>query len=77
MSSYFIIRGDERFQVLKGNWSAGPSKEGYDFYYSADGVNFTKWPDSVPAGENLVVNLASEGMYYYFSGNKTNIKIQF
>lgn len=77
MNQSLIIQGEEHFQIMTKNWSAGPSKEGYDLMYSADGVNFTKWPDSVPAGENLVVNLAAEGMWYYFKGNNTRIKLTF
>ena len=77
MNQSFIINGEERFQVMTENWGAGPSKESYYLYYSVDSINFTKWPDLIPAGENLVVNLAAQGMWYYLKGNNTRIKITF
>ena len=77
MNQTKIINGEEHFQIMVENWSAGPSKEGYTLMYSADNINFTEWPDKVPAGENLVVNLAAQGMWYYLKGNKTRIKLTF
>ena len=77
MNQTKIIQNEERFQVMTNSFAAGPSKEGYYLYYSADNVNFTKWEERVPAGENLVVNGASQGMWYYFKGNKTRIKLTF
>lgn len=77
MNQSKIIEGEERFQILVRNWSAGPSRESYYLMYSADGLNYTRWPDIIPAGETLVVNLAAEGMWYYFEGNNTRIKITF
>ena len=77
MNQTKIIQGEEHFQIMVENWSAGPSKEGYTLMYSADNLNFTAWPDKVPAGENLVVNLAAQGMWYYLKGKKTRIKLTF
>lgn len=77
MNQNIIINNEEHFQIMAENWTAGPSKQDYYLMYSADGVNFTKWPDIVPAGENLVVNLAAQGMWYYLKGNNTRIKLTF
>ena len=77
MNQTKIIEGEEHFQVMANSFAAGPSKEGYYLYYSSDDINFTKWEEHVPAGENLVVNGASQGMFFYFKGNKTRIKLTF
>ena len=77
MNQTKIVNGEERFQIMTNSFAAAPSKEGYTLMYSADDLNYTAWPEHVPSGENLVVNGASQGMWYYFKGNKTRIKLTF
>lgn len=72
-----IISGEERFQVLANEFTLGPSNENTFLMYSADGVNYTRWKDAVPAGENLVVNMAVNGMWYYMKGNKTRLTLKY
>ena len=77
MNQTKIVNGEERFQIMANSFAAGPSKEGYTLMYSADDLNYTSWPERVPAGENLVLNGASQGMFFYLKGNKTRIKLTF
>lgn len=66
------IVGEEKFQVLANSFSIGPAREETYLMYSADGRNYTKWEDKIPANENLVVNGISNGMWFYMKNNKTN-----
>lgn len=77
MNQTKIVNGEERFQIMANNFAAGPSKEGYTLMYSADNLNYTAWPEHVPAGENLVVNGLSQGLWFFLKGNKTRIKLTF
>ena len=77
MNQTKIINGEEHFQIMANSFAAGPSKEGYYLYYSSDDINFTKWEERVPAGENLVVNGLSQGLWFFLKGNKTRIKLTF
>jgi len=72
-----IISGEERFQVLANEFTLGPSRENMILMYSADGVNYTAWEEVVPAGENLVVNMAVNGMWYYMKGNNTRLTLKY
>lgn len=77
MNQTKIIEGEERFQIMANNFAAGPSREGYTLMYSADNLNYTAWPEHVPAEENLVVNGLSQGLWFFLKGNNTKIKLTF
>lgn len=71
-----IIKGEEKFQVLATEFVLGPSNQEYYLYYSADGINYTKWEDKVPAKETLIVNQAVCGMWYYCKYNQTKLLLK-
>lgn len=70
-----VIQGEERFQIDATEFSASPSREETVLMYSSDGINYTAWGKKVPARETTVVNNFTNGMFFYFKGNKTNLEI--
>ena len=71
------ITGERPFQVLATSFAVSPSAEGYTLNYSANGEDFTSWPDPVPANETLVVNGVAKLMYFKLKGNQSDIEINF
>lgn len=71
------LMGEQPIQVLSHSMIIGPSASGYTFAYSADGVTYTNYSDSTPAGENLIVNGLAFGTYIKLVGNEGEVKISF
>lgn len=72
-----IITGENQFQILAHSFSVSPSNEGYTLNYSADGVNFSAWPDATPANDTLVVNGIGKNMWFRLNGNASNVTITY
>lgn len=71
------ITGEKPFQVLAHSFAVSPSNEGYTLNYSADGISYTAYGISTPAGENLLVTDAPKGCYWKLAGNQSEVIIQF
>ena len=56
------------FQVLSHSFSVSPSTYEYTLQYSADGVNWTNYPEPIPAEETLIVNGCAFGQYINLDG---------
>ena len=70
------VVGDDIFVVNGTNFAVSPSASGYQLCYSADGTNFTAYPEAVPANENLVVNESAPGMFYKLDGNTSTVSVK-
>ena len=68
------ISGEQPFQVLSTQFTIGPSSSGYDLYFSADGVNYSKL-FTVAANTNRQVTQVAAGSYYKLSGNTGNVVV--
>lgn len=68
-----IVTGEVPFKALKSQFMIGPSEGGYTLAYSADGVNYTNYSESTPAGENAVVNGAVQYAYFKLVGNTGDV----
>lgn len=68
------ITGEQPFQVLSTTFTIGPSANGYDLYFSADGVNYTQL-FTVSAGVNRQVTQVAAGSYYKLVGNTGNVTV--
>lgn len=69
-----VITGEQPFSVLAHSFSVY-SDDAYTLNYSADGVHYTAWEESTPAGETLVVNGVAKSMYFYLDGNNSDATI--
>lgn len=77
MARTFKIVDEAPFQVEAENFAISPSPTGYTLNYSADGVNFTAWPEGTLAEKTQVVACAARGMYYKLVGNVGTIIITY
>ena len=68
------VSGESPFQILSTTFSIGPSSSGYDLYFSADGVNYSKL-FTVAANTNRQVTQVAAGSYYKLSGNTDNVVV--
>lgn len=71
------ITGEQVFAIRETNFGVSASNEEYTLNYSADGVNWTAWEASTPAGENLIVCNGAKGMRYKLVGNNSDVFIQY
>lgn len=71
------IENEECFTAINGTVMLSPSNEECYLEYSADGVNFSQWPDKIPAGEPLMI-IANQLNHAIFrlSGNQTRIRLK-
>ena len=60
------------FQVLSHSFSVSPSQSDYTLQYSADGIDWTDYEESVPADETLIVNDCAFGQYIKLDGYAPN-----
>lgn len=63
------VYGDKPFQVSARGFALSNSSTGYELYYSADGENYTKWKEPIPANETLIVTGSVNGCFYKCVGN--------
>ena len=68
------IQGEQPFQVLSTNFTISASESGYDLYFSADGVNYSKL-FTVGANVNRQVTQVAAGSYYYLEGNTDTVTV--
>lgn len=68
------IQGEQPFQVLSTNFTISASESGYDLYFSADGVNYSKL-FTVAANTNRQVTQVAAGSYYYLEGNTDTVTV--
>lgn len=68
------VSGESPFQILSTTFSIGPSSSGYDLYFSADGVNYSKL-FTVGANVNRQVTQVAAGSYYKLVGNTGNVVV--
>ena len=68
------IIGQQPFQVLGTNFTIGPSEDGYDLMFSADGFDYSKL-FSVGANTNRQVTQVAAGSYYFLSGNTGEVTV--
>ena len=71
------ISGETPFQVLAHSFAVSPSEQTYTLCYSSDGYEYTGYADKTPANEVLVVNDIAKGMYFYLSGNTSEVTITY
>ena len=71
------ISGETPFQVLAHSFAVSPSEQTYTLCYSSDGIAYTGYADKTPANEVLVVNDIAKGMYFYLSGNTSEVTITY
>lgn len=71
------ISGETPFQVLAHSFAVSPSQNQYTLMYSSDGYDYTSYSDATPANETLVVNDIAKGMYFYCSGNTSELTITY
>ena len=64
------IERNPSFQVLSHSFSVSPSALEYTLQYSADGINWTDYEETIPADENLIVNDCAYGQYIKLDGYK-------
>lgn len=69
------VNGEQPIQILSHSFSVSPSSSGYDLQYSADGIDYTTYDESVPADETLVVNGVAFGQFVRFSGNTDEVTV--
>lgn len=62
------IESNPSFQVLSHSFSVSPSSQEYTLQYSADGINWTDYEETIPADENLVVVDTAYGQYIRLDG---------
>lgn len=72
-----IIYGEEPFQTINSGFSASPSKENITLYFSADGYNYTEYPEgTIEKGNTIeVTNCFSRCLYFKLKGNKSKITV--
>ena len=68
------VSGESPFQILSTSFSIGPSADGYDLMFSADGINYSKL-FTVGANTNRQVTQVAAGSYYYLAGNTGNVVV--
>lgn len=73
------IKGEQPFQVLNGGFSASPSAEDIELYYSADGFSYSKYPKGeIPAGNVIeVTNCFSRCLFFKLVGNNSDLVVNF
>ena len=71
------VQGEDNFQIVAHSFIISPSSEGYTLQYSADGEQFTNWPEATPAGENLVVTNVPRLTFYKLLGNASTVTINY
>ena len=62
------IESNPSFQVLSHSFSVSPSSQEYTLQYSADGIDWTDYEETIPADENLIVNDCAYGQYIKLDG---------
>lgn len=62
------IESNPSFQVLSHSFSVSPSSREYTLQYSADGIDWTDYEETIPADENLIVNDCAYGQYIKLDG---------
>lgn len=71
------VYADKPFQVSAKGFALSPSSTGYDLYYSADGINYTKWEETIPANETLIVTGTVNGVFYKCVGNSDELTLTY
>ena len=74
------ISGDKAFQVLAHSFSVSPSQEDYNLQYSANGTEWSTYPNSdepqtIPSGETLIVTDCAFGQYIRLDGNNSDVTV--
>ena len=73
----FNVIGESPFQVPGRAFAITPSLEGYTLNYSADGENWTAYPEATEAGVTELVNCPVAGMYFKLAGNFSEVVIRY
>ena len=73
----FTIKGENKFKIPAHSFTISPSTESYTLGYSADGINFTEWEDSVPIGDNLVITDAPLNLTFKLIGNTSDLIVTY
>lgn len=71
------ISGEQQFSVPTTSFGISPSAEGYTLAYSVNGVDFTEYQTPTDAGENVICNFASKGLYYKLVGNASDVTVSY
>lgn len=71
------ISGEQPWQVLSHSAVLSPSSEGYTLQFSANGIDYTDYPETVPANESLMVCNCAKFTYFRCKGNQSIIDINF
>lgn len=69
------VLDEERFKALQPTFTVGYSTSGYVLEYSANGTDWSAYPDAVPANEVLVVNDATPYSFFRLKGNSGEVDI--
>lgn len=72
---FLRINGEQPFQALKGGFGISASQSGFTLAYSSDGVHYTEWEDSTPAGEETLVVCPPDVCFYKLIGNVGEVTI--
>lgn len=71
------ISGEQPFQVLAHSCIISPSNEDYVLQFSADGITYSDWDETVPAGENCMVVNFAKFTYFKLSGNNSDVIVSY
>lgn len=73
-----LISGEEVFRCYGKTMAVAATYADYTLRFSVDGENWTDYAETIPAGENLIVNDLVQGIYLQLSGNTNeNLIIRF
>ena len=73
-----LISGEEVFRCYGKTMAVAATSADYTLRFSVDGENWTDYAETIPAGENLIVNDLVQGIYLQLSGNTNdNLIIRF
>lgn len=70
------INDEQAFQVPAHSFSVF-SESSFTLNYSADGIHYTTYEESTPAGETLIVNGVGKNMFFYLEGNSGEAIIRY
>ena len=66
------VNKEEIFNSYGPTMAISSTESGYTLAYSVDGVNWSQYKDTIPAGENCVVTDLVNGMFFKLIGNTSD-----
>lgn len=72
-----IVKKEAPFQVTGDSIAISPSNEGYELYFSADGLSYTSTGKVVPANTAFQYKAKTEGLFYKLVGNDSDVTVSF